>query len=323
MIREATVWVRPEREADGFLPEGPRVVTLGGREAVVWVNIQTTLEATSGSLFARYWDTGEVRRFDLSDRPGFFLPTDRPDTLLVGAGKRLLLVNPILDEIEELATLRDDSPRTIINDAEIVPGGQAVVFGTKDLRFADPIAHCYLFPLADRKLTTLADGMTCSNGKVFGPGSTLFDIDTPRKRIDRYTLDTVAGRLRTMGEPLDLSAETGFPDGMVDAGDGTVIVAFYNPEPATFGVAKRFRLADGAVLDEWRTPGSPRVTCPLLVRRREEWSLVLTTATEGMPTEQRMDCPNAGSLFISSAGELSPPAAEVVKLSDGPKPDRQ
>lgn len=312
MVREATVWVRPERDEDGFLPEGPRAVTLGGREAVAWVNIQTAPDATRGAIFARFWDTGEVSRFDLPDRPGFFLPTNRPDTLLVGAGKRLILFNPLTGATEELARIPDDSPRTIINDAELVPGGRAVVFGTKDLRFAEPLAGLYLFTLADRKLTTLAAGMTCSNGKVFGPGATLFDIDTPRKRIDRYTL--ADGRLEVAGPPIDLSAEPGFPDGMIDAGDGTVIVAFYHPDPVPFGRAVRFRLATGERLDEWRTSGSPRVTCPLLVRRPDGLKLVLTTATEGMPAEQRERCPQAGCLFVADAGGLNPPAAEVVWL---------
>ena len=156
MTRHATVWLTPDRDEDRFLPEGPRSVTLDGREAVAWVNIQTAADARSGAIFARFWDTGEVRRFDLPDRPGFFLPTDRPDTLLVGAGKRLLLFNPLTGATEVLATIPDADPRTIINDGEVAPGGGAVVFGTKDVNFADPVGHLYWFNLRGRRLTTLA-----------------------------------------------------------------------------------------------------------------------------------------------------------------------
>jgi sugar lactone lactonase YvrE len=318
MTRDAAVWVTPETDADGFLPEGPRAVTLGGREAVAWVNIQTAPDATSGAIFARFWDTGEVRRFPLADRPGFLLPTDRPDTLLVGAGKSLLLVNPLTGATELLATMPDANPRTIINDAEVVPNGLGAVFGTKDVNFKDPLAHLYLYVTYKRQVTAVADGMTCSNGKVIHRQTdrlSLWDIDTPKRCISRYEIGFYPPTATPTADRLDLSAEPGFPDGMVDAGDGTVIVAFYNPEPTAFGVAKRFRLDDGAVLDEWRTPGSPRVTCPLLVRRPDGLKLVLTTATEGMPADQRASCPHAGSLFIAAADGLDPPASELVRLS--------
>ncbi len=307
MTRDATVWLTPDRDEDRFLPEGPRAVTLAGREAVAWVNIQTAADSKRGAIFARFWDTGEVRRFDRPDRPGFFVPTNRPDTLLVGAGKRLLLFNPLTGATEVLATIPDADPRTIINDGEVAPRGRAIMFGTKDVNFAEPIAHLYEFRLTDGRLTTFADGMTCSNGKVWLPDR-VADIDTPKRRIDFLPPPGTDG---PVPRPLDLSAEPGFPDGMVDAGDGTVIVAFYHPEPAEFGRAVRFDLLTGERLDEWRTPGSPRVTCPLLVRRPDGLKLILTTAVEGMPERTA----NAGCLFIADAGGLNPPAAEVVRLS--------
>jgi sugar lactone lactonase YvrE len=313
MIREATVWVRPDRPEDRFLPEGPRAVTLAGRPAVLWVNIQTAADATAGALCARFWDTGEVRRFDLPDRPGFALPTDRPDVVLVGAGNRLLLVNPLTGKTEELATIPDDGPRTLINDGEVDVGGRSVVFGTKDVRFADPIGHLYRFDIESRRLTVLARGMTCSNGKVVVPGALanlLADIDTPRRRIDLYA---DYGRRAEWVRSVDLSAEAGFPDGMCLATDGTVIVAFYNPEPAAFGRAVRFDLDSGERLGEWRTPGSPRVTCPLVVATPGGAKLILTTAVEGMPADQLAGCPNAGCLFLADADGLMP-AADVVRV---------
>ena len=314
MIREAEVWVTPERDEDGFLPEGPREMTLSGRPAVVWVNIRTSMEATAGAIFARFWDTGEVRRFPLPGRPGFALPTDRPDTLLVGADKRLLLFNPLTGATEVVAAIPDDSPRTIINDGEPVPDRRgAVVFGTKDVDFADPLGHLYLFTADDRRVSVLDAGVTCSNGKVL-IDDWLYDIDTPRR--------TVTGRIwnladRSIGGAvvvLDLRDEDGVPDGLCAADDRSVIVAFYNPGPAAFGRAVRFDLASGDRLDEWRVPGSPRVTCPLLVTRSDGLKLVLTTATEGMPADQRAGCPHAGCLFLADAGDLDPPAADVLRL---------
>ncbi|MFO0850503.1 MAG: SMP-30/gluconolactonase/LRE family protein [Gemmataceae bacterium] len=205
-----------------------------------------------------------------------------------------------------------------MNDAEVTPDGRAVVFGTKDVRFADPIAALYLFTVADRRLTELAGGQTCSNGKVIHPhpagGFTLFDIDTPRRVVTRYALDVEKRTLTEAGIAIDLRAEPGFPDGMVDCGDGTVVIAYYNPAPEPAGRAVRYRLDTGAAVEEWRTPGSPRVTCPLLVKRPDGVKLVLTTAVEGMPADQRAACPNAGCLFLADTGLTAVPPVVSVRL---------
>ncbi|MGL6096504.1 MAG: SMP-30/gluconolactonase/LRE family protein [Fimbriiglobus sp.] len=315
----ARVLVSPLNEAHRYLPEGPREVVVGGNRSVVWVNIQTGPDAADGTVHVHALDV-PIDRYSLPapGRPGFLLPTDRPNTVLVGLGKELRT----LDLLEagwsgRLAAIPDDNPRTIINDAEVVPGGNAVVFGTKDVRFADPLAVLYLYTPADRRITELAGKQTCSNGKVFARdagGLVLFDIDTPRKSVVRYRLDLETRSLSDESVALDLTGEPGFPDGMADGGDGTVIVAFYNPTVVPAGRAVRYRLATGEPLEEWRTPGSPRVTCPRLVRTRDGVKLILTTATEGMPADERAACPNAGCIFMADTGFAEAPATELVRL---------
>jgi sugar lactone lactonase YvrE len=314
---EARVFGSLEDDEDGFLPEGPRALVADGREAVLWVNIQTAADSTRGAVHLQFWDDGEQGVWNLPRRPGFALPTTRPGTLLVGLEKELGTLGLETNESARLATIPDDNPRTIINDAEVAPGGKAVVFGTKDTRFADPIAHLYLYTVDDNRVSVLADRQLCSNGKVFrteGDALLLFDIDTPTRKVVRYRLD-VAGRAATPdGVAIDLAGQVGFPDGMCDCGDGTVVIAFYNPDFAEAGRAIRFDLASGKAVEEWTTPGSPRVTCPLLVRRPDGVKLVLTTATEGMPAEMRAKCPNAGCLFIADTRLESCPDPELVRL---------
>jgi sugar lactone lactonase YvrE len=307
---EAAVLHSPTSDADRFLPEGPRIVTVESRTALAWVNIQTATDSTVGDVHVRFLN-GEHRTYRQPRRPGFLFPTDRPDTLFVGMEKDVGLLNLVTNTFTSLATIPDANPRTIVNDGEIVPGGRAVVFGTKDVRFADPIAHLYLFTL-DGRLTTLADGQMCSNGKVFD-GPTLYDIDTPRRNVIRYRLDLDGRRLHEEGVALDLASPAGFPDGMCDAGGDTVVIAFYNPDPVPQGRAIRFDLRTGEAIEEWTTSGSPRVTCPLLAAWGGRTKLVLTTAVEGMPNEMREKCPNAGSLFIADT-DLSLQTIEIVRL---------
>jgi sugar lactone lactonase YvrE len=314
----ATVLHAQRSEADRFLPEGPRAVTVEGRPALAWVNIQTAPDATGGDIHVRFWD-GEHRTYAQSCRPGFLFPTDRPDTLFLGREKEVGLLHLTTNTFTPLAAIDDTNPRTIINDGEVVPGGRAIVFGTKDVRFAEPIAHLYLFTIEDRRLTVLADGQTCSNGKVFerdADGLVLLDIDTPRKNVVHYRLD-LDGRRLLDGRPiLDVHEQEGFPDGMRAAPDGSVIIAFYNAALARAGRAARFDLRSGDVIEEWTTPGSPRVTCPLLVEHGGRVRLILTTATEGMPDDQRTQCPNAGHLFCAETSFASAPAGEIVRLAN-------
>jgi sugar lactone lactonase YvrE len=316
----ARVWFAPDDERDRFLPEGPRLVTVEDEPAVAWVNIQTTADATTGSIWVKFLaEADDQFHLTAPGRPGFLLPTNRPDTVLVGLGKELRTCN--LSEVEwsePLATIPDTNPRTIINDGEIVPGGRAVVFGTKDLRFADPIAELYLYTTDDNRLTTLAGSQTCSNGKVVARddrGLLLFDIDTPLKVVTRYRLDVAARTLVEDGIALNLRGEPAYPDGMVDCGDGTMIVAFYDPDPVPAGRAVRYRLGTGEVIEEWTTPGSPRVTCPLLLKHDGGIKLILTTATEGMLADLREKCPEAGSLFIADTTLTSFPSPEIVRFT--------
>lgn len=315
IAQTARLLVAGDVEEDKFLPEGPRAMTLFGRPALVWVNIQTAPDATRGAVHAFFFDTGERRRWTMPARPGFVFPTDAPDTVFVGMEKAVGTLNLANGLWTPFATIPDANPRTIINDGEIAPGGRAIVFGTKDTTFTEPIAHLYLFTLADHRLTVLADGQTCSNGKVFTDGGrTLFDIDTPRRVVTRYTFDVDARTVTEDGIAVDLRQHEAFPDGMCDAGDGTAIIAFYNPHRGGAGVAERYDLTTGKRLDQWQTPGSPRVTCPLLTLRDGGVKLILTTATEGMPGDLRADSPNGGYLFVADTALRSVPPAEVVRL---------
>jgi sugar lactone lactonase YvrE len=302
---------------DRFLPEGPRNIIVDGREAVIWVGIQEAAESKRGNIHIGFWDNGEVRSLLQPSRPGFVIPTNRPGYVVVGREKEIGLLEFRTNAWEHWANIPDANPRTIINDGEVVPGGGAIVFGTKDLRFAEPIAELYLFTLAERKLTTLAGGQTCSNGKVvarLGSESLLYDIDTPRRNVLCYQLNLVNRRIDAPRVVLDLRNQAGFPDGMIDAGDGSVIIAFYNPEPVAAGRAARFDLESGKEVEEWTTPGSPRVTCPLLVERAGRIQLLLTTADEGMSDEIRAKCPHAGRHFIAETSLTRLPAANLVSI---------
>jgi sugar lactone lactonase YvrE len=313
--RKARVYLTPQTRESAYLPEGPRLMSIAGKKVLVWVNIQNGEGGKSGTIFAHHLeDTRDDLALPCPGRPGFILPVRGGDRALVGVEKELRLCNLATGEWSDpLARIPDDNPRTIINDAEIVPGGKAVVFGTKDTIFREQIANLYLYTVGDNRVSLLADKQLCSNGKVFHAderGLILFDIDTPTRKVVRYRLDLAARTATPDGVALDLANQIGFPDGMCDCGYGSVIIAFYNPEFAEAGRAVRFNLSTGEAIDEWLTPGSPRVTCPLVDGKR----LLLATAIEGMPADMLAKCSNAGCLFVAEMEIAKLPVSEVLRL---------
>ncbi|WP_157368663.1 SMP-30/gluconolactonase/LRE family protein [Zavarzinella formosa] len=304
--------------ADGFLPEGPRQVTFNGRSMLGWVNIQTAPEATTGTLWLRDWETGETLQFPLPGRPGFFLPTDMPDVVLVGLTKQIGLFDLNAKTWTMLGEIPDKNPRTIINDAEITPDGRYAVFGTKDTLFKDTIAQLFLFDIRAKTIHVLADGQTCSNGKILhadGDDYIFYDIDTPTREVRKYRLQVAPPKLEYLSTPLDLRNEIGFPDGMVDAGNQTALIAFYNPDHAEHGLGIAYDLNTGKRVYECHMPGSPRVTCPLLVERESKSLAVFTTALEDMPSGQMVKSPSAGDLFFTEIENLLVPKPVLAKTN--------
>jgi sugar lactone lactonase YvrE len=315
-VYDAEVLYRPEDPALGFLPEGPYPC---GDGQLSWVAIQHGADAVQGSLNVLDVGRRRNRSHPLPGRPGFAFPTTLPEVFLVGCEKKLGFYH-----VEDgrwsgpEVAVEAGIGGTIINDGLIHE--DVLVFGTKDLGFATPRAGLYFWRPADGRFRQLADGQICSNGKlVLGEGRqvSLLDIDTPTRSVVAYPLDLEAGSAGAPRVVLDLKHEAAFPDGMIATPDGaSVVIAFYDPEDAAFGVARQYGLESGAVECVWRTPGSPRVTCPQWLSVDGSPRIVLTTAVESMSAEQRARHPEAGSLFIAEAPQAQGAAAPLFPLPD-------
>jgi len=301
----------PQDESLRFLPEGPR--SLRGTNELGWVAIQHSAEAKVGSLNRLDLASGENRSLTLPGRPGFFAETETPGRWLVGMERQLVLVDWDSGAVEASGVTVSEDERVIINDGLAVEGG--VLFGTKHLGFSEPIAALYFYDAAARTLHTVLEGQTCSNGKDLR-GERLIDIDSTPKAISRYHWDAAARRATGRELVVDPASLPAYPDGLRPSPDGEcVIVAFFNPGSVSDGVARMYRVEDGAVECEWVLPGSPRVTCPEFVEIDGKVKIVFTTATEGMPAEIRAIAPGAGSLYIADTPfDRMPARPPLVKI---------
>lgn len=296
---ECSVLFRPGSDELRFLPEGPYSLQDG---RISWVAIQHGDDSVAGSINILDPNAGENQSHELPGRPGFAFPTSRPGVFVAGVERSLGFYDTNTGTWTELCGGVDSNvENTIINEGVLFRDN--LIFGCKDLKFEEKKAGLYLWRMHDRSLIQLRDDQICSNGKAVvtqQDGSlVLVDIDSPSKTITRFPLDIESG---TIGEPstvVDLTSEPIFPDGMIMTPDGrSLIVALYDPGDPEFGVARQYSVASGELEAVWTCPGSPRVTCPQLVRIDGQVQLLLTTAVEHMEQEQKQRHLNAGCLFV-------------------------
>lgn len=297
-----------------FLPEGPYPC---GPGKFSWIAIQHGSDRTDGSLNIYDLNTKTNRNFPLKGRPGFAFPTTRAGEFVLGMEHALELFDTETNQTARLADGIDQGVTgTIVNDGVAFDGG--IVFGCKDLKFAEKKAGLYLWRSRDRKLIQLRDDQVCSNGKiVFGSGDevTLLDIDTPTKTVVRYTLDVARGKLSEPRIMVDLRDRGDFPDGMIATPDGkSVVISMYNPLDAEAGQTCQFSLATGGLEFIWKSPGAPQVTCPQFIEYHGKIHLVVTTAVEHMPPERSAKYPLSGALFIGETTFSSVPETPPARV---------
>jgi sugar lactone lactonase YvrE len=305
---ELELLLTPELETLRFLPEGPYAFRPG---KISWVGIQHGLTSTVGSVNILDLATKTNQSYELPGRPGFAFATSRDGVLVVGCEREVGLFDthsgtwqPALSGVDR------GVENTIINDAVVFEDN--LIFGCKDLEFATKKAGLYLYRGSDRSIHSLRNDQICSNGKAIlqsDSGLCLFDIDSPTKKIVRYSLDIATASLSEPETVIDLTADPAVPDGMTLSGDGKFLfVSLYNPNPADHGQTRQFDASTGEHVHTFLTPGSPRNTCPQLVEFDGATWLIVTTAIEGMEPDERLASAHAGCLFWAKT-DLNAPAA--------------
>jgi sugar lactone lactonase YvrE len=179
----------PATEELRFLPEGPYRCPDG---RISWVAIQHGPQAVTGSLNLLDLATGQNQTFPLDGRPGFAFPTTRAGVFVVGLERSIVLFDTADRSTETLVTGVDEHvDGTIINDAVVYDGH--LVFGCKDLRFAEKKAGLYLLRAGQRQAIALRRDQVCSNGKAIArrPDGVLilYDICSHSKQVVAWQLN--------------------------------------------------------------------------------------------------------------------------------------
>lgn len=238
--------------------------------------------------------TGRDTSITLGGRVGCMVPTREGTLLLAGekgieefypeSGKRLFVCDP-----------EPDRPTNRLNDGKCSPEGR-FWFGSLSM-VKEPNAAAFYMMDHDRTVTKKLDGLTNSNGIGWSPdGKTLYHIDTPTRLVSAWDYDSVSGKIGNRGVVVRFPDDpsTGRPDGMTVDADGNLWIAHW------LGSRVSCWTPQGERIREIRVPAA-RVTSVAFGGDGLE-TLFITTASEGMTSEEHAQEPHAGGLFACSPG---------------------
>ena len=191
---------------------------------------------------------------------------------------------------QTLFAFEPDNGGTRLNDGRTDRRGQFVVGGMNEGTGAAD--STVIRVNTDLSVDTLITGVACANSTCFSPdGRTMYFADTPDRRIRAYPYDGVLGAPRDL---IDMSAETGSPDGSCVDSEGGVWNAEWDG-----GQVIRIAL-DGRI--------THRITLPVLKPTccafggSDFATLYITTSRLGMTEAEIAKAPLSGGLFAATPG---------------------
>jgi len=211
--------------------------------------------------------------------------------LLVGGTEELLIVDPDGDVSAGPRILPAGSGRRL-NDGSCDPDGVFLV-GSLDLQ-DKPGGEILVRVGPDRRVETIDEGLTLSNGLGWSPDGRWF-----------YSIDTGPGvvyvrEYAPMGPRRVLIEPDGHPDGMCVDSEGNLWVALW-------GSGEVHRYSPTGELTGVVEVGVPHVSCPAFVGPALD-RLLITTATKDLPPDQLAKYPDSGRLFLADVGVTGLPA---------------
>ena len=235
-----------------------------------------------------------VKTFD--DYVGFCAPCE-DDRLIVGCGRKLMWLRPETGETGVLMEVDSDIPENRFNDARVTPDGRLLAgtmnnaLNEEDVPDANT-GRLYLLEMG-KEPRILMEKMSVSNGIAFSPDlKTVYHTDTYTQIVYAYDYDTATGLLSNPRPAVRVPVETGNPDGMNIAEDGTLFVAHWDGH-----ALKRFDPTTGEELLKIELPAIHVTCCCFGGRDLDE--LYITTSSIDASEEEY---PLAGSIFMVKPG---------------------
>lgn len=176
------------------------------------------------------------------------------------------------------------------NDGGVDPVGR-FWFGTIAWDLRPDVAALYRMDDPDRPVVRVLDGVSISNGLGWSPqGTTMYYIDSPTQRIDRFDYDVDTGSASNRRPLAEVPAGMGVPDGLAVDAEGGVWVALFDGSAVV-------RYEPDGTLDHLLVVPTPRVTSCAFVGAELDRLVITTAAVELDPPT-----PPAGATFLADVG---------------------
>ncbi len=205
--------------------------------------------------------------------------------------------------VERIADVQSDRPDLRFNDGKCDPQGR---FWAGTMASDKRVGAGVLYRLdPDLTVHRMVDDVSISNGLDWSlDGRTMYYVDSPTQRIDRFDFDPATGSISGRQPFVTIDPADGTPDGLTVDAEGAVWLALWD------GWIVRRYLPDGTLEREVRLPVS-EVSCPVFGGPDLD-ELYITSAWEGLSEIQHAAEPLAGALFRVRPGVRGRPPTAFV-----------
>lgn len=256
------------------------------RGSLFWIDVRKP------ALYSCAPGPGTVRTFPLPELVGSFCETSKGRVMLA-LKSGLHFIDLESGELQPWFDPEPALPNNRLNDGKCDRQGRFWVGSMND---GDRIPSGTLYSVLGNGVSVgHISGITIPNSLAWSPdGKRMYFADTPTKRILVYDFDTDDGVPCNPRTFVDMSSHAGRPDGATVDAEGCLWSAHIHA-----GQVVRYT-PDGRQDRIIQLPVTGVTSCAFGGTRLD--TLFITTATQGLTDQARLDQPLAGALFAVNAG---------------------
>lgn len=263
-------------------------VSLWGEGPIWWQEQLYYVDIEGCKLRTLQPDSDEEREWDVGERIGTVVPTEKADEIIYAGDSGYILLNLKSGKKTPLADPESALRGTNrFNEGKCDPAGRFWA-GTISMIKDTGTANLYCLD-TDGSLSLKISGVTNSNGICWSPdATTMYYIDTPTQEIRAYDYDLATGEIENPHVVVDTAAHgyASSPDGMTIDTDGMLWVAFCHG-----GCVVRFDPAKDKELQRIDLPCIETTACAFGGANLDR--LFVTTGVKA-----GLDEPEAGRVFV-------------------------
>ena len=251
-------------------------------------------------------EKGEVHEFTPSNHShkfrktgqkiGTVVPTYPASDLILGLEDGIYVSSEEETPPQLLVRIPELKKPARLNDGKCDPQGRFWVGGLHPKEKGT--SHLYRYQREGNTpvVKTILDSVSISNGICWSlNGKTMYYIDTPTRKVKAFDFEGNTGSISNGRTCIEIPDSLGWPDGMTMDSKGNLWIGMWGG----FGVTS-WSPGTGKLLARVLVPAPNVTSCAFGGPKMED--LFITTAREGLTSEQLKQYPNCGDLYVAKPG---------------------